>query len=47
MANVLGFAFFDAGSAITTDGADGIHLSEQNNLDLGRALAPRVRGLLT
>ena len=47
MAHVFGLGFFDAGSVITTDGVDGIHFSEQNNLDLGTALAPEVRSLLS
>ena len=38
--------FFDAGSVIATEGNDGIHFSEQNNLDLGTALAEQVRRLL-
>lgn len=46
LADFTGIDFFDAGSVITTDGVDGIHFSEQNNRDLGSALADRVRGLL-
>ena len=42
-----GAAFFDAGSVITTDGVDGVHLTAQNNADLGAALAPVVRELLS
>ena len=38
--------FFDAGSVITTEGSDGVHFSEQNNFDLGAALAEQVRRLL-
>ncbi|HEY9294353.1 MAG TPA: SGNH/GDSL hydrolase family protein [Microlunatus sp.] len=38
--------FFDAGSVITTDGVDGVHFTEQNNRDLGTALAPTVRSIL-
>ncbi|CAN5164791.1 SGNH/GDSL hydrolase family protein [soil metagenome] len=38
--------FFDAGSVISTEGSDGIHFSEQNNRDLGAALADQVRQLL-
>ena len=37
--------FFDAGSVISTDGSDGIHFSAENNRDLGRALADKVREL--
>jgi lysophospholipase L1-like esterase len=38
--------FFDAGSVITTAGVDGVHFTEQNNRDLGRALAEQVRTIL-
>ncbi|KUI26435.1 SGNH/GDSL hydrolase family protein [Mycobacterium sp. GA-2829] len=38
--------FFDAGSVISTDGVDGIHFTEQNNRDLGVALAQKVGALL-
>lgn len=43
MADFLKVEFFDAESAITTDGCDGIHFTAQNNLDLGRALAGKVK----
>lgn len=46
LADFSGVAYFDAGSVISTDGVDGIHFSEQNNLDLGHALVPVVRDLL-
>ena len=39
--------FFDAGSVVTTSGIDGIHFTEQNNRDLGEALAAQVRALLS
>lgn len=45
-ADQAGAAFFDAGSVISTDGVDGVHLTEQNNADLGRALAEQVVALL-
>jgi lysophospholipase L1-like esterase len=38
--------YFDAGSVISTDGSDGVHFTEQNNRDLGTALAAEVRRLL-
>jgi hypothetical protein len=38
--------FFDAGSVISTDGSDGVHFTEQNNRDLGFALADEVRRIL-
>jgi lysophospholipase L1-like esterase len=46
---LAGFAkvpFFDAGSVITTDGVDGLHLNPENNHDLGVALSDQVRTLL-
>ncbi|MCC6495076.1 MAG: SGNH/GDSL hydrolase family protein [Propionibacteriaceae bacterium] len=47
VADVVGAYFFDAGSVVSTDGVDGIHFTEDNNRDLGRALAPEVRRILT
>jgi lysophospholipase L1-like esterase len=38
--------FFDAGSVISTEGIDGIHLSAQNNIDLGNALTVEVHRIL-
>lgn len=46
MASFVKVPFFDAGSAIATEGVDGVHFTEQNNRDLGVALAEQVRGLL-
>ena len=46
LAAFSGVGFFDAGSVITTDGVDGVHFSEQNNLDLGEALAVEVQRML-
>lgn len=46
LADFNGVDFFDAGSVITTDGVDGIHFTEQNNRDLGVALAAAVREIL-
>jgi lysophospholipase L1-like esterase len=46
LASFMKVPFFDAGSVITTDGVDGIHFTEQNNRDLGVALAGQVRSLL-
>lgn len=39
----LGIPSFDAGQVIQTDGVDGIHLSEKNNIDLGNALSAFIR----
>lgn len=38
--------FFDAGSVISTGGSDGVHFTEQNNRELGAALADEVRRIL-
>ncbi|MET0900037.1 MAG: SGNH/GDSL hydrolase family protein [Mycobacterium sp.] len=46
LASFMKVPFFDAGSVISTDGVDGIHFTEENNLDLGVALAEQVRALL-
>ena len=42
-ADYAGVGFVDAGSVISTEGVDGIHLTAQNNIDLGRAIAEKVR----
>ncbi|MGB3354879.1 MAG: SGNH/GDSL hydrolase family protein [Mycobacterium sp.] len=46
MASFVKVPFFDAGSAISTDGVDGLHFTEQNNRDLGVALSEQVTRLL-
>ncbi|ORB30780.1 SGNH/GDSL hydrolase family protein [Mycolicibacterium parafortuitum] len=46
MASFVKVPFFDAGSVISTDGVDGIHFTEQNNAELGRAMAEQIRGIL-
>ena len=46
LASFLGVHFFDAGAVVTTDGVDGVHLSEQNNRDLGVALAAEVQRIV-
>lgn len=46
LASFVKVPFFDAGSAITTDGVDGIHFTEENNHDLGIALSEKVRTVL-
>jgi lysophospholipase L1-like esterase len=46
LASFMNVNFFDAGSVISTDGIDGIHFTEQNNHDLGVALAHRVREII-
>lgn len=46
LASFLKVPFFDAGSVISTDGVDGVHFTEQNNRDLGAALAQQVTRIL-
>ncbi|MDT5178861.1 MAG: hypothetical protein QOJ95_3059 [Mycobacterium sp.] len=46
LSNFMKIPFFAAGSVISTDGSDGVHFTEQNNRDLGTALAAEVRRLL-
>ena len=46
LADFMKVHFLDAGSVISTDGVDGIHFTEDNNRDLGHAIATRVRDIL-
>ena len=46
LAEFHGVEFLDAGEIMTTDGADGIHFSLQNNIDLGMAAAEKVKRIL-
>ncbi|MDY8109399.1 SGNH/GDSL hydrolase family protein [Fulvimarina sp. 2208YS6-2-32] len=43
MANFMKVDFLDAGDVITTDGCDGIHFTARNNLELGKAIAAKVK----
>ena len=43
MADFMKVDFLNAGDFITTDGCDGIHFTAQNNKDLGKAIADKVR----
>jgi lysophospholipase L1-like esterase len=43
----LNCPFFDAGSVTNTSKVDGVHLDAEQHLALGRALAAKVRSLLT
>ncbi|MEW9807909.1 hypothetical protein ABUE31_18125 [Mesorhizobium sp. ZMM04-5] len=45
MADFMKVDFLDAGEFIATDGCDGIHFTGQNNLDLGKAIAAKVKEL--
>lgn len=46
VASSRGVAFFDAGSVVAGDPADGVHLSAEAHAVLAAALDPLVRGLL-
>ena len=46
MASFVKVPFFDAGSVISTDGVDGLHLTAQANATLGQALAEEVTRIL-
>ncbi|MFJ6456115.1 hypothetical protein [Paenarthrobacter sp. NPDC091669] len=45
-AQFYGHHFFDAGSVVSTEEVDGLHLSEENNRKLGIALAREVQKIL-
>lgn len=45
MADFMKVDFVNAGDFITTDGCDGIHFTTQNNRDLGKALAGKVKDI--
>ena len=47
IAAAAGVAFFDAGSVVTSDGVDGVHLTGELQRRLGEAIAPLVRAILT
>jgi len=42
-----GAAFFDANTVITTDGADGLHLTAEAEKKLGTAVAAKVQQSMT
>lgn len=46
IAQMAGAAFFDAGSVIQTDGADGVHFSGETQRKLGEVMAEQVRAAL-
>lgn len=46
VANFYKVQFLDAGRVVTTEGIDGVHLTVENNRDLGRAVAAKVRSIL-
>jgi lysophospholipase L1-like esterase len=37
--------FLNAGQVISTDGVDGIHFTEDNNMVLSKAIAGKVRAI--
>lgn len=46
VAQAAGVGFFDAGSVVSTDGVDGVHLTAETQRTLGAAMAEQVRGAL-
>jgi lysophospholipase L1-like esterase len=46
IAQLGGAAFFDAGTVITTDGADGLHLTAEAEKKLGTAVAAKVKEVM-
>jgi lysophospholipase L1-like esterase len=46
IAQLGGAAFFDAGTVISTDGADGLHLTGEAQKKLGTAVAAKVKEIL-
>lgn len=47
VANETGCAFFNAGSVTTTSKVDGVHLDAEQHLALGKAVAKKVKPLLS
>jgi len=47
LADFMKVHFLNAGDHITTDGVDGIHFTEDNNLVLGKAVAKKVQEIMT
>ena len=47
LADFMKVDFFNAADVISTDGCDGIHFTEKNNKTLGKALAVKVREVLS
>jgi hypothetical protein len=45
VAEAAGASFFDAGTAIATDGSDGVHFTAETRRALGVAMAEQVRGV--
>lgn len=46
MADFMKVDFLNAGDVIATGGCDGIHFTAENNLELGKAIAVKVRGIM-
>jgi len=47
LADYQKIGFLNSGDVIATDGVDGIHLTAQNNRDLGHAMADRIRSVFS
>jgi lysophospholipase L1-like esterase len=45
LADLMKVHFLDAGQVISTDGIDGLHFTEDNNLALSKAVAGKVRSI--
>ena len=45
LCSFLKIDFLNAGEYITTDGVDGIHFTADNNTELGKAIASKVRSI--
>jgi lysophospholipase L1-like esterase len=46
VAKMGGAAFLDAGTVVTTDGSDGLHLTSESERKLGQAIAAKVKELV-
>jgi lysophospholipase L1-like esterase len=46
IAKMGGATFLDAGTVVTTDGSDGLHLSAESQQKLGQAIAAKVKEIL-
>lgn len=46
LADFMNVEFLNAGDVISTDGCDGIHFTEENNRDLGKAVAAKVKDIV-
>jgi lysophospholipase L1-like esterase len=47
MADFMKVDFLNAGDVVSTDGCDGIHFTTENNKDLGKAIAAKVKEIFS